>query len=149
MDITSTMKIISSKFLLRQAACLCDQIDCFTCVVTWYVVVQVLCSKMQGSLPNCSWTVVFFIVIILPLLQPMEKSLKEWTQKRRKPWRTSCSLAWPDRSLVAQGVLSLSAHTESDNVLCGREVWLVSHSQPLFPGCGPNGPQEKRLATRD
>ena len=31
-DFTSTTKIISSKFLLEQAACLCDQINCFTCV---------------------------------------------------------------------------------------------------------------------
>ena len=76
MDFTSTTKNISSKVLPEQAACLCNQIDCFTHVVTWYVVVQVLCSKMQGSLPNYSWTVIFIIVIILPLLQPMEKSLK-------------------------------------------------------------------------
>ena len=34
MDFTSTTKIISSKFLPEQAACLCDQIDCFTHVVT-------------------------------------------------------------------------------------------------------------------
>ena len=67
MDFTSTMKIISLKFLLEQAACLCDQIDCFTHVLTWYVVVQVLCSKMQGSPPNCSCTVGFVIVIILSL----------------------------------------------------------------------------------
>ena len=34
MDFTSTMKIIFSKFLPEQVACLCDQINCFTCVVT-------------------------------------------------------------------------------------------------------------------
>ena len=34
MDFTSTTKIISLKFLPGQAACLCDQIDCFTCVIT-------------------------------------------------------------------------------------------------------------------
>ena len=27
---------------------------------------------MQGLLSNCSWTTIFFIVIILPLLQLME-----------------------------------------------------------------------------
>ena len=57
MDFTSTMKIIFSKFLLEQAAGLRDQTDCFTRVVTWYVVIQVLYSKIQTSSPN--WTVVF------------------------------------------------------------------------------------------
>ena len=33
-DFTSTTKIVSSNFLPEQAACLCDQIDCFTRVVT-------------------------------------------------------------------------------------------------------------------
>ena len=42
----------------------------------------------------------------------------------------NCSLAWPDHSL--RSALSLSAYTESNNALCKREVWLVSHSQPLF-----------------
>ena len=44
--------------------------------------------------------------------------------------------------------LLLSAYTENDNILLGREVWLVSHSQPLF-SCGPHGPQEKGMAMRD
>ena len=38
--------------------------------------------------------------------------------------------------------LLLSSYTENDNILCKREVWLVSHSQPLF-SCRPHGPQEK------
>ena len=46
----------------EQAACLSDQINCFTRVVTWYVIVQVVCSKIQASPPN---TIVFVIVIVI------------------------------------------------------------------------------------
>ena len=42
----------------------------------------------------------------------------------------NCSLAWPEHSSLR--ALSFSAYTESNNALCGREVWLVLHSQPLF-----------------
>ena len=49
--------MIFSKFLLEQAAGLCNQTDCFTHVVTWYVVVQVLYSKIQAS--SLNWTIVF------------------------------------------------------------------------------------------
>ena len=117
MDFTTTTKI---KFLPEQVTCLSDQIDCFTRVVT-YVVVQALCSKIQGSLPN--WTIVIVIVIIghcyiqWKITKVMD-SEKEETMK-------NCSLAgWPDHSL--RRALSLSVqYTESDNTLCGREVRLV------------------------
>ena len=42
----------------------------------------------------------------------------------------NCRLAWPKHS--SYSALSFSAYTESNNALCRREVWLVSHSQPLF-----------------
>ena len=42
----------------------------------------------------------------------------------------NCRLAGPNHSLYS--ALSLSACTESNNALCRREVWLVSHSQPFF-----------------
>ena len=42
----------------------------------------------------------------------------------------NCSLVWPDHSLCR--ALSLSAYTESNDALRKSEVWLVSHSQPLF-----------------
>ena len=42
----------------------------------------------------------------------------------------NCSLAWPGHSL--HRALLLSAYTESNNALRKREVWLVSHDQPLF-----------------
>ena len=42
----------------------------------------------------------------------------------------NCCLAWPEHSSIR--ALMLSAYTESNNTLHGREVWLVSCSQPLF-----------------
>ena len=137
----------------KQLVQLCNQIDCFTRVVTWYVVVQALCSKMQGSQPNCSWTVVFFIVIILPLLQPVEKSLKVMHSEKEETMKNQLySLLWPDHSSacssVPQGIIAFSFAILKMITFCAEErSWLVSHSQSLF-SCGPHRPQEKGLRLR-
>ena len=75
-DFTLTTKIISSKFLPEQVACLCDQIDCFTRVVTSFMFLYkyfaVKCKVRRLTAAG----LLFVIVIVFPLLQQMEKSLK-------------------------------------------------------------------------
>ena len=63
------------------------------------------------------------------------------SEKEETIWRTSCSLAWPDHSSIAQGVIAFSIITSCKEK---RPGW--SHIVSLFfPACGPSGPQEKKV----
>ena len=124
-DFTSTTKIIFLNSFPEQADCLCDQIDCFTCDISLYnyFAVKYKLQRPTGPLSLSLSLSLSAIVAANGEITKVVDSEKEETMK-------NCSLAWPDHSSCR--VLSLSVYTESDNALCGREVWLVSHNQPFF-----------------
>ena len=120
-------KLFSQIFFPEQAYCLCDQIDCSThdiLLYKYFAVKYKLCrptgllsSSLSLSLSSSA------IVVANGEITKVADSEKEENIK-------NCSLVWPDYSL--HRVLLLSAYTESDNALCGKEVWLVLHSQPFL-----------------
>ena len=121
MDFTSTTKIIFSDFFPEQAACLHDQINCFTLHIflyKYFAVKYKLC-RPNGPLSLSSSAIVAANREITKVVD----SEKEETMK-------NCSLACGQITLCAgryRFQLILKAITP-----CMEEIWLVSHSQPFF-----------------
>ena len=126
MEFTSTTKIFSRNFAGTSGLFTLSNRLFHTC---GNLVCCCTSTLQQASPPN--WAVVFVIVIMNCCSQSVQKSLDSEKEETMK----NCSLAWPDHSSLR--VISLSAYTESNNALRGRnlEVWLVSGSQTLF-SCG-------------
>ena len=135
MDFTSTTKIISSKFLPEQAACLCNQIDCFTC--TCGNLICCCTSSLQWNARfaaklqlDCCFCHCHHLGIVAANGEITKVMISE---KAEETMKNGFSLAWPGSLFSHTGHYCFQLiYTESNNVLRGREVWLVSHSQPSF-----------------